>query len=494
MRYILWLSVAIMCGTYICGPLVDPDLWWHITAGKWMLAHGEVVRVEQWNMFASGEPWRAYSWTTELLFAWVDKHFELLGLFLLKVGFGVALSLGMFYCMGRIADDWFFGTLLGTFTTASFFSHFTLRPQSLVWLFFALLLLLADRITKRGLSWQYVLGLFGVMVLWANTHITSALGIFAVAAWSFVGDKSKVNWKLTASIVLACFLGTLVTPYLGGEWITLVSKVSHPLAHTSVAEFRPPNLFDYVAAFLIISAAVFLFFLHRRPNCLDYGKTCLGAVFIFLGFAVVKFIPFSVVVLCSLIAKMWSERANDRVVSFGHIAEAIERLRALIQKIPREGLSFVVVVLAYLTLYSLLQAPLAVDVVPVADVDFMQEHSLPPPFLNVFGEGGYLMYRYSDFRGEPGVKIAIDGRTNVAPPEIFEQHENAMRGNLRWKEFLDTVEPKTVLWRNNWPMTSILVSDPEWCLVMQNGNEDQGHSVFLRRDVYQASYRDKLSC
>ena len=74
MRIVLWLSALIAVGLYIAGPLVDPDLWWHITAGRWMIAHGEVPTVDYWNMFGVGKPWRAYSWSVEVIFAAVEGN------------------------------------------------------------------------------------------------------------------------------------------------------------------------------------------------------------------------------------------------------------------------------------------------------------------------------------------------------------------------------------------------------------------------------------
>ena len=27
----------------------DPDTWWHLNAGKWMIEHGELLRVDQFS-------------------------------------------------------------------------------------------------------------------------------------------------------------------------------------------------------------------------------------------------------------------------------------------------------------------------------------------------------------------------------------------------------------------------------------------------------------
>ncbi|MCB0337647.1 MAG: hypothetical protein KDD62_15130, partial [Bdellovibrionales bacterium] len=96
MHVILWISVVLAIGCYICEPVQDPDLWWHITIGRWIQAHGQVPLEEHWNRFALGEPFKAYSWLVELLFASVDDTFGDQGLIVLKLVFGVLLSAASF--------------------------------------------------------------------------------------------------------------------------------------------------------------------------------------------------------------------------------------------------------------------------------------------------------------------------------------------------------------------------------------------------------------
>lgn len=42
-------------------PIEDPDLFWHIVIGRWILDHGAVPQVEHWNYFGLGQTFRAYS-------------------------------------------------------------------------------------------------------------------------------------------------------------------------------------------------------------------------------------------------------------------------------------------------------------------------------------------------------------------------------------------------------------------------------------------------
>jgi hypothetical protein len=149
MKIITWVLVAILLGTYICLPLGDPDLWWHIVVGRWILSHKALPTVDYWNMFSGTTPWRAYSWSHEIVFAWVDRIWGVAGLARLQLILAVVLAAGLQWVMGRLSRDYCAGAIIGGYTTIACYAHFTLRPQTSVWLLFALTILASDLIVER---------------------------------------------------------------------------------------------------------------------------------------------------------------------------------------------------------------------------------------------------------------------------------------------------------------------------------------------------------
>lgn len=374
-----------------------------------------------------------------------------------------------------------FGALLGVFATCACFNHFTLRPQTLVWVFFISLVWFLEKVRREGLSMKPIIALMVVMALWANTHITTVLGLATVFLWLFDGDRKSFALALKASSL--CFLATLFTPYFGGEWLTFLSKTGHPFAHRSIAEFQSATIMQFSTGFAVLILVLLLSFLHKQPRLLELPKLFLGAVFLIGGLAVVKFLPFSVIILCSLTAQiLW--RAKQENLDLGNIAEGVQRLRALTNRIPREGLSFVVLVLAFLNISHVWQEPIAEDVLPVRAVDFILDEKLPHPILNDFGHGGYMMYRLSDRSGVLNHRVPIDGRTNVVPPEVWEKFQAAYHGGVRWKEYLEIVKPNTILWRIESPLIPILFAEGDWCMIYGDPSAEAGFSVLVRKDFF----------
>ncbi|RIL09479.1 MAG: hypothetical protein DCC75_06425 [Proteobacteria bacterium] len=481
MAALLWILVTVFAGFYICGPIQDPDLWWHITVGRWILHHGKIPAADHWGLFSAGEPWRAYSWSNEIVYALFDQTFGIYGLLVLKLLIAASLALSLSYCFSRLAGDWFLGACLGVFSTAACYNHFTLRPQSIVWILFVWLIFWAERISREGLSPRSAAALIGIMALWSNSHLSAVLGLAVLCGWLLPG----ANWRSFAwrgfFLTLAFFIaGTLLTPYLGGEWITFFRKAGHPLQFETVSEFQPATILQYSTAFLILSLAFMLALLHKNPGAISPVKGVLCGIFCCGALAVVKFLPMAVILNCAVIAHLWERQGRD-LGKLGNLAEAIVRLKGAVFRIPREGLAFVVVCLGIVELYQRWTEPILEQVVPKKAVDFIQANGLPHPIMNVFGYGGYLIYRFSNEKGEPVQRIALDGRTNLIEPAAWEKFSSIFRGRENWKEYLEYVKPETILWRSDSPLKAILLNDSSeerWCLVYEEGVSTQEQLAF----------------
>lgn len=482
MKKVLWIAVVLATGVYICTPVQDPDLWWHITVGKWILAHGEIPMQDQWNLFSGETVWRAYSWSNEVLFAFVDGRFGLDGLLVLKLLSCLLLAFSLFYCLGRIANDFFLGSILGVFSTVSCFAHLTLRPQTLVWVFFIWMILVADRVVREKLSWQTFIMLVLLGSLWANTHLSAILGLAVVGAWIF--DRDRILTAILA--VLACLLGTFLTPYFGGEWLTFFEKSAHPFDYNVLREFRPATILQHTTAFLLVGLVLLAALSYRAPRRLGDFRLLGCFAFILGALAVVKFMPFAIIFVVALIALTWRQ-AKENGDTQDNLTQAIEKLRALLERIPAFGVAFVVVCIAVVQGGKLFSGRIPHQVVvPKEALDFFEAKDLPHPVLNDFGAGGYLIYRFSDQNGVARHKVPIDGRTNVVPRDIWNEYRASFTGKLNWRDFVDRVNPNTIIWRAESPLNAILFNSPSWCLVRKDENKKVGYNVFLRRDQWES--------
>lgn len=469
MQILIWFLFAVAIGSYIASPLADPDLWWHVVVGRWILAHGAVPSVDYWNMFGVGRPWRAYSWSNEVIYALVDGWRGTRGLLEVQIVLAVTMALSFVWSFGKISKDYFWGGLLGGLATCAVFSHFSLRPQVVTWILLALLLVLLNNrhLLDSGKGKAVLVGLFS---LWANSHVTAPLGLLVVFIWCLGG-----GFRQAISFSLLGFFGTLLTPYTGKEWLSLLEQSSHPATYGFIAEFQPANVLQYATGFLVILTAVFAVFAYRRPLALHPAKYVGVGVFFVLALAVVKFLPFAVIIVCALLAEMW---ASEGWFAFGKLAVAIRGLNDAWRWLPATGLAFFLTALGIVNIFNVLQSTPNSLSLPVHAVEYVKANGLPGPYLVGFGDAGYMMYQLAKSDGTIDTLMPIDGRTNVTPPEVMSKYREAANGRETWREYIELVKPKTIIWRRESPLVNILRLLPEWKEAFKDGVINDGYIVF----------------
>lgn len=484
MTIFIWLTIVVLISSYICLPIFDPDLWWHITVGRWIYANGTVPVNEHWNLYAAGRPWTAYSWPAELIFSFADK-FGISGLMTLQILMAVIVVATFFVVYSKIAHDWFIGGVLGVYVACGCIGFFAVRPQSLIWPIFCAVIYVSYQINKIGLTMQYKALLFILMLLWSNLHISQIFGIFAIVLITF--DLKKIYSK-TLPAIFTAFLGSICTPYLGYEWIIFFSKSAHPFIYSTILEFGPATILHYTTCLFILGIVLSLALLFELKRSKEFTQLIiLAACSSIAGLAVVKFMPFALVCIAALLAAVLGEfklqNTADHIQS--NLFIGIKKLGSIYDKLQGNGFAFLLVAITWVTIHKLYDQPLWDSKIPIKAVDFIEKHNLPQPLMNALGEGGYLMYRFSDpVTGELTNKVTMDGRTNVNLPEVAMKSSRAYQGQNKWNEYLELVKPNTILWKSYSPLIQILGQDNEWCKVFSEFREDQdGYTVFTKREI-----------
>lgn len=482
MPIVIIVVLAFYLATYIVLPISDPDLWWHIVVGRWIISHQALPYVDYWNAFGAGQHWQAYSYLPEILFALFDRYFGAHGLLGLTLALSFGLSATLFYCLIKVSNSLFFGSLLAALATVATFDHFALRPQTFTWIYYAWMLYLSFAVLRQGLNRRSEVGLFLVTLLWANTHLTIILAIVGVLfiIWDGNLDRSKV-----AQVGLVLLVASILTPYFGGEWLTFLHQIDHPFKYDFISEFRPVTIFDYSAAFLAILLILLFYFMHLKPDSIGVGQKLLLAVMTVGSLAVYKFLPYSTILVAFVLADFWRREAAG--LASNNLVQSIFRLSELLSKIPERGIAFLIFCLAFVNVYKVWGYPIALSELPVWPVQYIRQMKLKPPIMNSFNDGGYLMYEFSDISGniDPFWRVSVDGRTNVTPDEIFKLHLDSLLGSANWREYIERTKAETILWRLQSPLTSLLHEDSAWCEVYRIGNPSKGHVIFVKRQFFQ---------
>lgn len=226
----LWLS--LLCAFAVgLKQLREPDVWWQILAGKWMLQHGAVTRSDMFSYTMPGVSWTNVKWLYEVIIAAMTNVSGPEGLIMLQALVNVSIVYFMVRAAKLIAKH--FSQLPSAASLALpvlFFLAITEyrmagRPEMVSHLLTAVYLYLFWR--NPAMHWKGLLWFIPLQCLWANMHEGYPVGIViigafaggSVLAWAIDRDKEKMQQAGRAiALLFACILVILANPNTVKLW------------------------------------------------------------------------------------------------------------------------------------------------------------------------------------------------------------------------------------------------------------------------------------
>jgi len=234
--------------------LNDPDSFWHLVIGRWMVEHGAVPRVDVFSFTMAGAPWIAKEWLSQLLYAGAHA----LGGWVAVVVLAAASTALAFGLLARFLSERMppAPTIALTIAAAVLTApHLVARPHAL-----ALPLLVAwvaGLVAAADARQAPSFALLPLMVLWANLHGGFTFGLVIIAPFALeallvadAAERLAVAWRWLRFGVLALF-AACITPY-GPESILVTGRVlGLGEALSFITEWRPQD-FTHLGLFEIL--------------------------------------------------------------------------------------------------------------------------------------------------------------------------------------------------------------------------------------------------
>src|SRR5918999_27319 len=119
-------------------PIDDPDIWWRLRTGQWILTQGHVPTTDPFSAYGMGKPWIAYSWLFEILVYGLFANFGLSGVLLLTVGMTLLIAFTLHYAVRRTGLPFLAEVILLAVVFGSLKPVVTPRPWLFSILFFTI--------------------------------------------------------------------------------------------------------------------------------------------------------------------------------------------------------------------------------------------------------------------------------------------------------------------------------------------------------------------
>ena len=230
-----WAQALILATLYsfpvlVCArnaTVADPDIWWQMRTGQWILNHGRFPHTDPFSIGGAGKAWAAYSWLFDLVVFKLYQWLGLTGIVTYTAGMVVAITVALHRMVRRLYPDFTMGVLLTVVACVCMEHMWT--PRS--WLFTVLcftieidILMHARRSGKKLGVWLLPL----LFMFWANLHIEFLYGLAVLAIlttetvlarrWNI--GESRLDAGAMCAVLLASSAATLVNPYGLGLYAT----------------------------------------------------------------------------------------------------------------------------------------------------------------------------------------------------------------------------------------------------------------------------------
>jgi hypothetical protein len=473
---LFWLFASGSGWTVLLG---DGDTGWHIRTGDSILAQGSIPARDIFSFSRPGEPWFAWEWLADLIFALLHRFLGLKGVVLLS-GVLIAASFTVLfrYSVWRGAN--LLAALTLTLMAASAAAvHFLARPHIFTFLLLpvSLWLLERDERTPGRAVWL----LIPLTALWVNLHggflalpacLAVAAGAAGLRAWREGTPQSRAQAKRNGLLLGGCLLATLANPFGWRLHSHIAGYLSSGWIRGAVEEFQSPKFrSESMTQFevMLLAGLCLVTVLLRRGDWYRAGLILLWA---HAALTSVRHVPLFALIVCPILAREVS--AGWERVSAGRPAgTAMGALAGLVRDLSRlrGGITVWAPALTLLLVLAGPQASWPTDFpeikFPVKAVARLLEGGNAPGAKRLLTSdewGDYLIYRLY-----PRRKVFIDGRSDFYGPSLGNDYIKLMQGHFEWRRLMDKYGFDSALLPAAWPLAELLKSDPGWRLRYDDG-------------------------
>lgn len=469
------------------GSVQDPDYWWHLRTGAWMLASGSLPHHDLYTYTVPNHGWVDHEYLTEVLLALL---YRVAGMTAISFAFGAATWLGFLFIWktaqaGRrpyiIAG---LGLALGALAGAPIWGP---RPQMITFLFSCIELHWLDgylRGRSRTINWLPLL-----LVPWANLHggfvvAFVFLGI-AIAAELLLllieGDQNSrlAHWRRlrTLGIVLGLSLvAVLATPNGIQVYTNPFETLTSPAQRRLIVEWFSPDFHMLVLLpFLAMILLLLVGFTLRRPSAYQLLLTIAALT---LALQSVRNVAIFTAAATPVLIEVWSGAWQDFAAARGWKLGS-PGTSPLLRAVTALALIVIVLATGFRMGHDLAtQGTVTRQQYPVAAADWLAAHpDAGTRMYNQYGWGGYLVERFYPNRNR---RVFIFGEASVMGDSFLQQYQDVQTLRPDWQAVLDRYQVDYVVYNRGEALSNVLATEPDkWCLAYS----DDVAVIYLRRDT-----------
>jgi len=462
--------LVVILSLFISGEQ-DPDFWWHLRIGRWMVDNGRLPSTDIFTYTVPTHVWTDHEYLTEILM-WLI--YSKVGLGVLCVAFGVITWAGFWLIYRQVRRQPFvivgIGLAVGAIAGAPIWGPrsqmitFALSCLQLYWL--------QGYLSGRSRSLTYFPL---VMVLWANMHggwaiafawFGAAIGAELVGwAWDRSNPAHRMHLRFLLIITAASAVAVAATPHFLSLYPYPFQTEGSVAQQKLIVEWFSPDFHQvYLRPFEAMFFLLIAGFALRRPTLYEFFLTALA-----LGLAlqsvrnVALFVAAATPVLINTYSEAWKDLARTRKWNLSLPP------RPIFAAVTTAMLLVIVGATALHISDSIspsTQQSLDASSYPIGAADWLAAHpAVGTRMYNQYGWGGYLAYR---FYPQPNRKVFIFGEAALMGDPLLNQYEDVQTLRPDWQQVLDRWKVDYIVYNRGEALANVLATQPGWKLVYQD--------------------------
>ncbi len=454
-------------------PATDPDLWWHLRTGQWIVESGHVPHSDPFSFTRTGHAWVSHEWLSEVVFYELWKHGGPAGLIVFSAiittaGF-MLLYLRCLLCVYNREKHWAAAaTVLGALASAP---SWGVRPQMFTFTLASLLLFLLESGNKKDRP-RLLLWIPALFLLWLNLHAGFALGLALLFAYAvgLIAETAAGNtpWQQARPIILrvlllllACLALVPLNPSGAQLYRYPFDTLRSSGMRSFIVEWFSPDFHDWLyRPFLLVWLLLLIALASSRSR--PKGRVIVPLLLTSLAaLDAVRHIPIFILVAIPVIAAALPVATGSRAGSSEVSKNA--RLGAPISSWFRPSFNLAIVILiAVLALVKWVslarnQDAREAELFPQKAVAFLRASDQPQRIFVYYDWGGYAIWKlYPEYR------VFVDGRADLYGDDLLRQFKTAVHLRSGWRDVLDSWKVEAVLVPPSSALSQALLLDPKW--------------------------------
>lgn len=428
--------------------ILDPDFYWHLHYGDWILDHGRLPVVDEWSWTMSGQPYTLTQWLGEVALSLAHRTFGSLGTSALAALL-VSVTMACSYRAARLYLDNRLAALTVAVASNAILVSLSCRPHQFTHLGLACLTWISSAYLTTGVKAR-LFWIPPLFALWVNLHGGYVIGLFylflltgVTVADKFV--KNECSQIVAASLPLAsttlfAIAATLLNPYGLGAWQYVVEIASLKSASAGIVDEWAATAIKTEVGFnhFAITSAMFACMMtsSKRP---PLGALLSAFALAAIGWSAVRLSLMATVLMVPIFAQ-YLQHTPFFTIAFDGPARRYDRTihPMVAATILGAALSF-----------SLFLSPATrqakahqLKTFPVEEMAFINKQNIKGRILNSHETGGYLIREHRRL-------VSLDTRLDLYGDDALFSFMLASKGDHLWRDYLQRLDPDVLLINNN---------------------------------------------